>query len=179
VLPPALSAASPDLADGLHESSRSATGGVRTRRLRRTLVVVETALALGLLVGAGVLLRTLLVMRSTPPGFDASKVLVSQVWLPQPRFESPARRAAYYDTLLERAGTLAGAESSALVADLPLGGPRTIWASASWAGPILPAATSELASTSRARVTSGRCGSPSSKVASSPRPTGPARATSS
>jgi len=119
---PALSAASPDLAGGLHESSRSATGGVRTRRLRRTLVVVETALALVLLVGAGVLLRTLLVMRSTPPGFDASKMLVSQVWLPQPRFESPARRAAYYDTLLERAGTLAGAESSALVADLPLGG---------------------------------------------------------
>ena len=119
---PALSAASPDLADGLHESSRSATGGVRTRRLRRTLVVVETALALVLLVGAGVLLRTLLVMRSTPPGFDASKVLVSAVWLPQPRFESPARRAAYYNTLLERAGTLAGAESSALVADLPLGG---------------------------------------------------------
>ena len=95
---------------------------MRTRRLRRTLVVVETALALVLLVGGGVLLRTLLVMRSTPPGFDASKVLVSAVWLPQPRFESPARRAAYYNTLLERAGTLAGAESSALVADLPLGG---------------------------------------------------------
>ena len=119
---PALSAASPDLADGLHESTRSATGGIRTRRLRRTLVVVETALAVVLLVGAGVLLRTLLVMRSTPPGFDASKVLVSEVWLPQPRFESPARRASYYDTLLERAGGVAGAESSALVADLPLGG---------------------------------------------------------
>ena len=119
---PALSAASPDLAGGLHESSRSATGGVRTRRLRRTLVVVETALALVLLVGAGVLLRTLLVMRTTPPGFDASKVVVSQVWLPQPRFESAARRAAYYNTLLDRVGTLAGVESAALVADLPLGG---------------------------------------------------------
>jgi putative ABC transport system permease protein len=119
---PALSAASPDLADGLHESSRSATGGVRTRRLRRSLVIVETALALVLLVGAGVLLRTLFVMRSTPPGFDASKVLVSAVWLPQPRFESPNRRAAYYNTLLGRVGTLAGVESAALVADLPLGG---------------------------------------------------------
>jgi putative ABC transport system permease protein len=61
-------------------------------------------------------------MRTTPPGFDSSKALVSAVWLPQPRFESPARRSAYYDTLVQRAKTLAGVESAALVADLPLGG---------------------------------------------------------
>src|SRR5205823_4586271 len=98
---PAFASASPDLSDALCDATRSATG-VRAPMLRRGLVVLETALALILLAGAGTLLRTFLTLRSTHPGFDASHVLKADLFLPLPRFAELGERARFYDAALGR-----------------------------------------------------------------------------
>jgi predicted permease len=119
---PAWSASSPDLADGLHESSRSATGSVRSRRLRGALVVAEFAMALVLLGGAGTLLKTLLTMRGTQPGFQTDGLLVVNLWLPQPKYSKLPERMRFFGTMLDQLRVAPGVRSAALVADLPLGG---------------------------------------------------------
>jgi putative ABC transport system permease protein len=118
---PALAAASPDLNDALRESGRSATG-LRAPRLRQGLVVLETALALVLLAGAGTLLKTFLTLRTTHPGFEPSHVLALDLFLPQPRFAERNDRVRFFDDALRRIHALPGVRSAAFVADLPLGG---------------------------------------------------------
>jgi putative ABC transport system permease protein len=118
---PAFASASPDLNDALRDASRSATGA-RAPRVRRGLVVLETALALVLLAGAGTLLKTFLSLRATHPGFETSHVLALDLWLPQPRFAQRDVRARFYDDALRRVQALPGVRSAAFVADLPLNG---------------------------------------------------------
>ena len=119
---PAFSSASPDLNEHLREASRSMTGGVRGRRARGMLVITETALALVLLAGAGLLLKSLLVMRGTAPGFQTDNLLTVDFWLPQAKFEKTAQRLPFFTNLLAQVGALPGVRSAALVANLPLGG---------------------------------------------------------
>jgi len=109
-----------DLHEGLRESGRTATGGLGGRRMRGALVVAETALALVLLAGAGVLLKNLLVMRSTAPGFKTENVLTASFSLPKGKYADLPRRWEFCETLLSRAATLPGARSAALVTNLPL-----------------------------------------------------------
>ncbi len=119
---PAFAAASPDMHEGLRESGRSATSGMRGRRIRGALVITETALALVLLAGAGLLLKSLLVMRSTAPGFQTKNLLAVEFWLPRVKFASPAERAQFFENALARTEAVPGVRSAALVANLPLGG---------------------------------------------------------
>jgi putative ABC transport system permease protein len=118
---PALLSASPDLNEALRDAGRSSTG-VRAPRLRRGLVVAETALALVLLSGAGVLTRTLLTMRATPPGFDAANLLAADLWVSPTRFDNIERRAQFFQTALARTRALPGVRAASFVADLPLNG---------------------------------------------------------
>jgi putative ABC transport system permease protein len=118
---PALAAASPDLNENLRETSRTTSSGVRPRRLRAALMIAETALALILLAGAGLLLKTFVVLRATPPGFDRANVLVVDFWLPKSRSATPQERARFSENVLTGMVALPGVESAALVANLPLG----------------------------------------------------------
>jgi putative ABC transport system permease protein len=118
---PAFASSAPDLNDALRDASRSTTG-TRAPRVRSGLVVLETALALVLLAGAGTLLKTFLSLRATHPGFDPSHVLAIDLWLPQPRFAQRDVRAQFYDDALRRVRALPGVTSAAFVADLPLNG---------------------------------------------------------
>jgi putative ABC transport system permease protein len=118
---PALSSASPDLTGAMREAGRSATGA-RAPRLRSGLVILETALALVLLAGAGALLKTFATLRSTAPGFQSDHLLAADLWLPQPRFALRADRERFYDGVLGRLRDLPGVRSAAFVADLPLNG---------------------------------------------------------
>jgi putative ABC transport system permease protein len=119
---PALVAAPTALNDTLRESSRSVTAGVRGRRARACLMIAETALALVLLAGAGTLLKTLLMLRSTAPGFTVENLLTVEFWLPQKKLAATDDRAAFFSDLLTRVRAVSGVRSAALVADLPLGG---------------------------------------------------------
>ncbi|HVO09839.1 MAG TPA: ABC transporter permease [Vicinamibacteria bacterium] len=118
---PAFAAASARGSEALREGQRSGTGS-HAPRLRRGLVVAETALALVLLAGGGVLLKALLTLQATPPGFRAGKMLAADLWLPQPRLARLADRARYYEEALARLRALPGVRSAAFVADLPLNG---------------------------------------------------------
>jgi predicted permease len=119
---PALGAASADVNEGLRESSRSSTGSLHGQRIRSGLVVMETALALVLLSGAGVLLKSLLVMRGTAPGFRSDSLLAVEFSLPRIKFAETPERLRFFASVLDRLGGISGVRSAALVADLPLGG---------------------------------------------------------
>jgi putative ABC transport system permease protein len=119
---PALVASRLDVQDGLRESGRSASAGVRGRRARTLLMISETALALVLLGGAGMLLKTLITLRATSPGFQSQNVLTVEFFLPQKKLAGERERGSFFTGLLTRVQTVAGVGSAALVANLPLGG---------------------------------------------------------
>jgi predicted permease len=119
---PAVGAASADLNEGLRESSRSSTGSLHGQRIRSGLAVIETALALVLLSGAGVLLKSLLVMRGTAPGFRSDSLLAVEFSLPRIKFAETQERLRFFTSALDRVEGIPSVRSAALVADLPLGG---------------------------------------------------------
>jgi putative ABC transport system permease protein len=118
---PALHASRTDVTSGLREGARGQIGG-GGRRLRRVLVVAETALALVLLAGAGLLLRSFVQLQAVDRGFDSTNVLVGNVNAPRARFDTAGKIIALNDRLVERLRAVPGAESAALVSVLPLGG---------------------------------------------------------
>ncbi|HEX8879277.1 MAG TPA: ABC transporter permease [Candidatus Acidoferrum sp.] len=118
----AFSVGSPRLNEALHHSRRQSTDGGRGGRLRGALVVAETAMALVLLAAAGVLLKSVLVMRGTAPGFQTENRLAIEFWLPPKKFSGDSRRIQFFKEALARAEAVHGVHSAALVADLPLGG---------------------------------------------------------
>src|SRR5207302_9926512 len=95
-----------------HEALKAGTGratsGARPRRLRGALVVSESALSLILLVGAGLLLRTVANLTRTDAGFDPRHVIAAEIWVTGSRYDSTAAIAAFYDRLRERLGASRG-----------------------------------------------------------------------
>ncbi|HEU4629762.1 MAG TPA: ABC transporter permease [Gemmatimonadaceae bacterium] len=119
---PALRAARPDLADAFREGGRGASGGVQRRRLRAALVVSEFALAIVLLVGAGLLARSFVALRAVDPGFDARGVVLATVSTAGSAHAEPAQRAAFFEELARRAATLPGVAAASVVNHVPLAG---------------------------------------------------------
>jgi putative ABC transport system permease protein len=118
---PAWQAASADLHSGLKEGAGRATTGTRTGRVRSALVVGEIALSLVLLVGAGLLLRTVANLVRTDPGFDRHRVIAAEIWLTGSRYDSTAAIAGFYDRLRERLEALPGVRSAGVIeAGIPL-----------------------------------------------------------
>ena len=115
---PAMRAGRTDLNDALKEGGRTDAGtpGIRTRRL---LIVCEVALSLVLLMGAGVMLRSLLALRHIDAGFDPRNVLTMSVSLPSSRYKTPARTSAFFDTALQRIRALPGVQAAGAIDDLP------------------------------------------------------------
>jgi putative ABC transport system permease protein len=107
------------LSDALREAASSATR--RSRRLRHAVVVVEVALTLVLLVGAGLLVRTFIGLRSVPLGFSPEQVMTMTVDLPVSRYPTTEQVAMVHARLLESLSTLPGVQSAAAVNWLPLG----------------------------------------------------------
>jgi predicted permease len=115
---PAIRAGRSDLNDALKEGGRSDAGaaGIRTRRL---LIVCEVALSVVLLMGAGVMLRSLLALRNVDAGFDPRNVLTLHVALPQTRYATPAQISTFFDTALQRLRVLPGVQTAGAIDDLP------------------------------------------------------------
>jgi putative ABC transport system permease protein len=99
---------------------RSSTG--RLTYLRTTLVAVEVALALVVLVAAGLMAKSLARLVSIDPGLDTANVLVVEMALPQPDFYGPPVRKNFCTDVTERAGTLPGVLSIGAISHLPLSG---------------------------------------------------------
>lgn len=119
-LAPALGASKPDLNQMLKESGRGTAGG--RRRLRESLVVAELALALVMLVGAGLLMNSFLKLQAVDPGFNPNHLLTMTVSLNgASQYVGPAREA-FYRQLTERLTALPGVESASAINHLPLAG---------------------------------------------------------
>ncbi len=100
-------------------------GGLAGRRAalpRHLLVVAEVAMALVLLAGAGLLVRTLSALQDEDPGFDAAGVVVAQVNLPRAEYGDDATAAAFYQRALESLRALPGVTSAGLISDAPFSG---------------------------------------------------------
>ena len=120
-LAPALRTAARPPHEALKEGARSGRAGSRDR-LRNALVVAEIALALVLLTGAGLLIRSAVALNGVSPGFDASGVVMGRVSLPAAAYESPEQVTRVFERITERVASLPGVASAALVSAAPLEG---------------------------------------------------------
>jgi putative ABC transport system permease protein len=121
-LAPAVRTMKLNLSESLKEGGRSGSEGARRNRTRSVLVVFESAIAVVLLIGAGLLVRSLLRLQDTSPGFDARNVLTMGVNLPRDKYDKPEKSASFFAELESRVAGLPGVEAVGLVSELPLSG---------------------------------------------------------
>ena len=138
-LAPALQASKPDLDNSLRESGR-ATGGRKRSRLTRLLVISEVALALLLLVGAGLMLRSSRRLQQARPGFEAKNLLTLSIALPRQKYRESGQANVFFDQLLERVTRLPGVASAGGVDPLPMSGSDSTTGVLIEGQPILPMA---------------------------------------
>ena len=119
-LAPAWQISRVNLNDGLKEGPRHSSTG--SHRLRSLLVVSEVALSLMLLVSAGLLLRTFMVLLKTDAGFNHENVMTMSMALPAAKYKEESQKATFYQELIQRVKSLPGVESAGAVTHLPLGG---------------------------------------------------------
>ncbi len=120
-LAPSLRLLRTDLTESMKEGGMNATTGGARQRFRNTLVVVEMALAVILLVGAGLMLRTLWSLQRIDLGFNPSGVLTMRVSLPESTYPKPEQVVAFYSQLAENVRALPGVMSAGAARSLPLG----------------------------------------------------------
>ncbi|HEX9759719.1 MAG TPA: ABC transporter permease [Candidatus Acidoferrales bacterium] len=118
-LVPALQASRADLVGALKEDTSGSGGSRGKRRLSNALVVVQVALSLVLLIGAGLSVRSSLNAQRIDPGFDADGVITASLWLDLAGYDVP-RAEEFYRRLTERLGALPGVESVATASQVPL-----------------------------------------------------------
>ncbi len=118
---PALTAAGVSLTDALREGGRTGTAG-RGRRVRQVLVVIEMALALVLLVGAGLLARSFATLMRVNPGFDPSRTVTMKVTLPSENYRGDGQVIGFFDRFFDRVDAIPGVQAAGGISFLPLNG---------------------------------------------------------
>jgi putative ABC transport system permease protein len=121
-LVPALYATRTPIRASLNEASRGGSGSTRQRKLHASLVVVEIGLALVLLVGAGLLLRSFAKLTNVPTGFDPGNLLIVNLPLSPQRYHDDVTRTAVVEEIVSRARVLPGVTSAAITTTLPMAG---------------------------------------------------------
>jgi predicted permease len=121
-LTPALHASRASLSNSLKEGGRGSTAGLASGRIRSVLVMAELALALVLLGGGGLLMRTFLNLERVSPGFDPHDVITMSLDLPEARYPNPKSAISFYRQLLERLEQQPGVRAAGVTSDLPWSG---------------------------------------------------------
>jgi putative ABC transport system permease protein len=121
-LAPALLSSKTNFDAALKEGGRDARASARGNRIRAMLVVSEVSLALMLLIGAGLLIKSFINLHQVDPGFNARGLLRVDVGVPRTRYAERAQAAAFFKQLVDRISVLPGVESVGAVSTLPLGG---------------------------------------------------------
>ncbi len=124
-LAPAVAAAQAGLAENLKEGGRGAGEGVHRSRFRGALVIAEVALALLLVIGASLTIRSLARLQAVDPGFRPEGVLTTSLALPDSSYHDAARRVVFFRTLLERIAAIPGVKGAGMVSHLPFGGTKS------------------------------------------------------
>src|SRR5439155_26102157 len=117
---PAIQGSKPDMHDTLKESARSVAAP--HQRSRRLLTAGEIALALMMLIAAGLTVRSLVRLLGVQPGFDPRNVLTARIALPESRYPKQGQATSFYQRLVERIQALPGVRSASLTDHLPLEG---------------------------------------------------------
>ncbi len=117
---PAFQATRPDVQETLKEGGRSATAGTGQHRLRSALAIAETAIALVLLVGAGLMMKSLYRLLQVNPGFRPARVLQMEMNLRSAQYSTPEAMKNFWQQVLDRTRALPGVESVALGTNVPL-----------------------------------------------------------
>jgi len=120
-LVPALRAAASDANESLKDGGRAGSEGLRRNRYRASLVVLEVALSLVLLAGAGLLLRSLVKLQDVNPGFRAAGIVTANLLLPDKVYPTEQRQAAVFNEVVAKLRATPGVESAAGVFGLPQG----------------------------------------------------------
>jgi putative ABC transport system permease protein len=121
-LAPALRTMKLNLSESLKEGGRSGSEGGQRNRTRSVLVVLESAVAVVLLIGAGLLVRSLIQLQNVSPGFEAHNLLTMRVDLPREKYSTPDKSGDFFSQLESRLGGLPGVENVGLISELPLSG---------------------------------------------------------
>ena len=116
---PAFEGARTDVQESLKEGTRQVGGGARARRLRQAFVVSEIALAVVLLVGAGLLIRSFASLRSVDPGLDTRNVLTMRVTLPARKYDEPGKTLRFFSDAESRVAAIPGVQAVGIVSFLP------------------------------------------------------------
>ena len=119
-LVPALRTVRVNLIDSLKDGMRGSSESALRNRTRSLLVVFESAIAVMLLIGAGLLVRSLVALQNVDPGFDPNNVLTMRISLPRQKYDTPEKAANFFGQLETRVAGLPGVESAALISELPL-----------------------------------------------------------
>ncbi len=118
-LAPALHLAKPDIVEPLKDSGKGVSGGFRHGKLRNTLVVVEVALSLVLLVGAGLLMRSFVALQQVELGLNPDNILVARLPLPREQYKTAAAKQHFFRQLLQRLSVLPGVVAATETSTLP------------------------------------------------------------
>ena len=121
-LVPGLASGKPDLTESLKEGGRGSTSGRRHNRLRNVLVVAEVALALVLLTGAGLLLKSFVRLENVNPGFNPDHVLTAEISLPKLRYPDKQSQINFLNELERRVRNLPGVKYAGFTWILPMSG---------------------------------------------------------
>jgi putative ABC transport system permease protein len=116
---PSLLSSRANLSETLKEGGRGSSVGRMRHRLRGALVVAEVALALVLLVGAGLLVRSFHGLLNVNESYSPSTLLTMNLTLPEMQYAKPSARLAFHELVLQRLGTISGVQSAALVSHVP------------------------------------------------------------
>ena len=121
-LVPALASGKPELTEALKEGGRGSTSGVGRNRIRNLLVIAEVALALVLLVSAGLLIKSFVRLQNVNPGFNPRGIVTMELSLPLGKYPRGKPVIDFYAEVLRRVKTLPGVQQAALTSILPLSG---------------------------------------------------------
>jgi putative ABC transport system permease protein len=119
---PAFQASNPRLVDALKEGGRTGAGGAKGQRMRNSLVIAEVALALVLLIGAGLMMRSFMFLQKTDIGMDPSRTLTFRVGLPEAQFPENETAPRFFEQLIPKLANLPGVESAGATTSLPASG---------------------------------------------------------
>jgi len=122
---PALEAARFNLQESLKEGGKNIGGSARSHRFRSLFVVTQVALALILLVGAGLLLKSLNRLQSVDPGFNAKNLLTMRVSLPSRKYDSDRKVIDFFRSALDQLRAIPGVEAAGATSFLPFDGPHS------------------------------------------------------
>jgi putative ABC transport system permease protein len=121
-LAPAFRTMKENLVDALKDGIRGGSEATLKNRTRSLLVVFESAIAVMLLIGAGLLIRSLVALQNVDPGFDANNVLTMRIDVPRQKYDTPEKTSNFFQQLETRVAGLPGVEAVGLITELPLSG---------------------------------------------------------